>query len=206
MATTRWLDRGISQLCACIWLLAVGAGMCVLLDHATRPGRAGTASRRWPGAVDRVPGRAMLVMAVHPHCPCSRASIRELELIMCACQGRLDARLLFVAPAGLGADWMHTDLWDAARAIPGVEVMGDLGGGKARLFGVLTSGHVLLYGGSGALLFSGGITPARGHSGDNTGRDTIVSLLTDGIAPAPGRAGVCETLVFGCPLFDPPVD
>ena len=125
---------------------------------------------------------------------------------MSACQGRPAARVLFVAPAGFGPDWTETDLWDAALAIPGVEVIRDEGGGQARLHGVETSGHVLLYGASGGLVFSGGITSARGHSGDNLGRDTIVSLLTDGTARAPGRHVFHETSVFGCPLFDQPVD
>jgi hypothetical protein len=59
-----------------------------------------------------------------------------------------------------------------------------------------------LYGPGGDLLFSGGITAARGHSGDNCGRSTIISLLTEETANAPVRAGPAQTFVFGCPLFD----
>jgi hypothetical protein len=56
------------------------------------------------------------------------------------------------------------------------------------------------------LLFSGGITAARGHAGDNAGRSELVSLLNGGpVAPAAtlNRGGSARdaTSVFGCPLF-----
>jgi hypothetical protein len=194
--------RVLLPLLAGIWLLGVGAGMSVLWGYANSPGRAGKALHRWPPEIDRAPGRASLVFFVHPHCPCSRASVRELALITARCQGGLDARVLFVEPAGLSREWTRTDLWYEASAIPGVEVITDHGGASARRFGVETSGHGLLYGAGGDLLFSGGITAARGHSGDNRGRSTIISLLTDQTATALGRAGPVQTFVFGCPLLD----
>jgi hypothetical protein len=73
----------------------------------------------------------------------------------------------------------------------------DHDGVEARRFGAATSGQVILYDARGTLLFSGGITPARGHSGDSTGRDAILALLIDGSSEA------SETPVFGCSLFDP---
>lgn len=54
----------------------------------------------------------------------------------------------------------------------------------------------MLYGADGRLLFSGGITGSRGHSGDNEGRRAIVSLLTG------EGAYKSDTPVFGCSLFD----
>ena len=66
---------------------------------------------------------------------------------------------------------------------------------EARRFGVSTSGQTLLYDKAGALLFSGGITGARAHQGDNDGRRSIVALLN---RKTPGRTA---TNVFGCSLF-----
>src|SRR5712691_5642885 len=60
-----------------------------------------------------------------------------------------------------------------------------------------TSGQTVLYDSQGRLLFSGGITGSRGHSGDNAGRSSIVSLVNAGVADQK------ETIVFGCPLFNP---
>jgi hypothetical protein len=59
----------------------------------------------------------------------------------------------------------------------------------------MTSGQTVLYDNEGALLFSGGITGARGHAGDNAGRTSLVELLNR------GAAGRSRTSVFGCPLF-----
>ena len=58
-----------------------------------------------------------------------------------------------------------------------------------------TSGQTLLYDRRGSLIFSGGITSARGHRGANAGEAALVSLL------ASGRADRNATSVFGCPLF-----
>jgi hypothetical protein len=134
-------------------------------------------------------------MLAHPHCPCTRASIGELALLMAHSQGRVTAYVLFLKPAGFSDDWEKTDLWHSAASIPGVKVMIDDGGAEARRFHAATSGQTMLYDAEGRLLFSGGITGSRGHAGDNAGRSAIVSLLNTGAAE---RA---ETFVFGCRLF-----
>jgi hypothetical protein len=120
----------------------------------------------------------------------------ELAEIMAHTQGRLTAYVLFLKPAGFSEDWEKTDLWQSAASIPGVNVMIDEGGAEARLFNSSTSGQAILYDATGHLLFSGGITGSRGHSGDNAGRSAIVAFVNAGAAD---RA---ETFVFGCPLFD----
>jgi hypothetical protein len=105
--------------------------------------------------------------------------------------------VLFVKPPGFADEWEKTDLWSSAAAIPGVEVVRDEGGFEALRFRAATSGQATLYDRGGRLLFSGGITGARGHAGDNAGRAAIVSLLAaDGV-------GLRETPVYGCPLFAP---
>ncbi len=81
--------------------------------------------------------------------------------------------------------------------LPRLTIRPDPGGEEARRFGVATSGHVLLYDPGGRLLFSGGITSARGHRGDNRGRDAVLDRML-------GRAaGTAESPVFGCPLATP---
>jgi hypothetical protein len=66
----------------------------------------------------------------------------------------------------------------------------------ARQFHATTSGQTLLYSPAGSLMFSGGITAARGHEGDNVGESTIVALLT-------GKpTDVVRTPVFGCPIVE----
>jgi len=78
-----------------------------------------------------------------------------------------------------------------------VIVRADQEGNEARCFQVTTSGHVVLYDVHGKLLFSGGITVSRGHSGDNDGRSAIMKLLNHEMVAVP------ETPVFGCSLLNP---
>jgi hypothetical protein len=185
--------------CGVLWLLAVGAGMAGLWIYAQLPGAAGSAPRVWPAdsSLRPEPDRATLVMLVHPHCPCTRASIHELDRLMARTQGRLAAHVLFILPQGVGDDWTQTDLWRSAAAIPEVDVAIDPDGRDSTLFGALTSGQTLLYDAAGRLLFEGGITPARGHEGDNPGADAIVSLLQG------GSSGRSRAPVFGCSLKNP---
>jgi hypothetical protein len=114
---------------------------------------------------------------------------------MAQAQGRVTAYVLFLKPAGTSDNWEKTDLWQSAARIPGVNVVVDDGGVEARRFHAVTSGQTALYDDEGRLLFSGGITASRGHSGDNAGRSAIVSLLHA------GEAERTETFVFGCPLY-----
>jgi hypothetical protein len=132
----------------------------------------------------------------HPHCPCTRATIGELASIMAHSQGRLTAYVLFLKPAGFSEEWEKSDLWRSAESIPGVTAVIDDEGAEANRFHAATSGQTLLYDAGGHLLFSGGITGSRGHSGDNAGHSAIVSLVNAGVAEQ------TESFVFGCPLFD----
>lgn len=179
------------------WLLAVSIGSSLLIRYENKAGAVGRPPSEWPAnsAIRPAPGRPTLVMMVHPQCPCSRASISELARLMVSIQGRVSANVVFVRPKGFAEGWERTSLWTSAAMIPGVGVSADNEGVEARRFASQTSGQVVLYGVDGHLLFSGGITVARGHSGDSTGRNAIVALLTrDGSA-------VEQTPVFGCPLF-----
>jgi hypothetical protein len=168
-------------------------------DYEYSPGDPATAPDRWPAAsqLERSPDRATLVMMARPHCPCTRASVHELARLMARVQGRLTAHVLLVRPADEPDGEERSDLWRAAAGIPGVDVVRDDDGAETGRFGALTSGQVVLYDASGRLLFAGGITPARGHEGDNAGRDAVVALVT-GADDAP-RA----TPVYGCALTTP---
>jgi hypothetical protein len=183
---------------AVIWLAAVCGGLAYLADYAYQPGVPAAIPVDWPvqSTIKLAPDKATLIMLAHPQCPCTRASMGELAAVMAHTQGRVNAYVFFLKPQNLTNDWEKTDLWYTAAKIPGVQVISDPNGDQARLFHATTSGQTVLYGPTGKVLFRGGITSARGHSGDNAGRSAIVSILNQEL-PA-----VEETSVFGCPLFD----
>lgn len=180
------------------WAIASLGGFLWMLSYAATPGSSGTLEHTWPNDSRIVPdaARANLVVFMHPHCPCSRASLSELAEIMTRCEGLVTTHVLFLTPSPKPDGWEVSDLWHRAKMIPGVRVLADDEGCEARRFGALTSGHAALYDRQGRLMFRGGITIARGHSGDNDGRRIIIDRLT-GI---PGATA--ESFVFGCPLFD----
>lgn len=186
-----------------LWLSAVAAGMRVLTDYSNRPGDVGQPRPQWPpgSRILRSKNLPTIVMFAHPRCPCTRASISELAVLMTQCERKLSAHVVFFQPEATREDWAQTDLWTSASIIPGVEVFADHGGKEFRRFGAATSGQVLLYDSGGQLIFQGGITSARGHSGDNLGRNSIVGLLSG--TASKGELSCCsEAPVFGCPLFD----
>jgi len=179
---------------------AIIGGLGILWRYSLTPGTVGTPPAFWPtqSRLQRKARALKLVMVVHPHCPCTRASIGELEILMTQAQGQLDASVIFLKPPGFSDNWTKTALWRAAVAIPGVSAMID-DGHEARLFGAATSGQTMVYGTEGRLLFSGGITAARGHFGVNAGASNIAMLLE---RAAPRAAGT--TPVYGCALFAAP--
>lgn len=194
-APGRTIPRSV-WLVGAAWLLVVAAGSLWMARYSQIVGAASTAPQQWPSAsqMSRDSQLPMLVMFAHPRCPCSRASIGELEKIMAHCQGRVSAHVLFLRPEGEEDEWATTDLWHSAEAIPGVSVAMDHDGGEARLFKAATSGQTLLYDADGRLEYQGGITLARGHEGDNPGRDAIECLLKQ----KPTRP--VSMPVFGCAL------
>lgn len=181
-----------------LWLSSIGAGIVVILDYEDASGSSSQAPDHWilGTSIPLDPAHDTLIMFAHPRCPCTRASLEELNRLLAESNGRIAARVLFLRPASYPADWSHTELWRSASAIPGVTVQDDINDALARKFGAETSGYVLLYNPQGQLLFRGGITGSRGHAGDNLGESAIISL-------ALGKpAAVTQTPVYGCSLLD----
>ncbi|MDB5390126.1 MAG: hypothetical protein JWM11_5772 [Planctomycetaceae bacterium] len=185
-----------------IWTAAICCGMAILSDYGATSGVIGQTAEKWPAdsTLQRIADEPTLLMFVHPQCPCTRASIGELALLMASGPQTLQARVLVFAPSEWSETQIKCDIWQSASAIPGVTVEQDPDGQEARRFGALTSGQVFLYGPQGELQFRGGITAARGHAGLNTGRSTVIALLTDN---SPRKSAVTECSVFGCPLSTP---
>jgi hypothetical protein len=168
------------------------------MQYSVSPGDPGQPVTLWPAgsALERDSSGPTLVMAAHPRCACTRASLQELEAILDRAGSPVRTYVLLLAPAGEGTAWTRTDIRTQAAGIGHVMIHEDYDGREAARFGAATSGHVLLYSAAGELLFGGGITPQRGQSGSSEGRTRILSLLRTGsgdFAAAP---------VFGCALRD----
>lgn len=189
--TARW-----PALVVAAWVIAAAAGLAGLARYASTPGPHAEPPATWPAdtAIPREAGRTTLVLFLHPRCPCSTATIRELQRALVSTSE--PTSLCVVVSASDPADFAAArervvDLRPAA-------IIDDPASVESLRFGAATSGEVLVYDAAGRLAFHGGITPSRGHEGDNAGRTSIAALLS-GTTPT-----ARETDVFGCPLCTPP--
>ncbi|HVT80728.1 MAG TPA: RedB protein [Phycisphaerae bacterium] len=183
------------------WAALVGAGFFFLLKYEVTPGRAAAADASWPAGVSEMlprDGKPVLIMAAHPECPCSRASVAELAELAARFPGKFSCYVLFepagsITPEGCRA----SALWKSAAAITGVTPLVDEKKLAVRAFHARTSGQVFLYDARGRMQFSGGITSGRDHVGPSDGTDAINAFFTS------GRALPASTPVYGCALESP---
>ena len=180
------------------WTVSIGLATRPLFIYENTAGMPGAPGSHWPSTnlIQRSCGKFTLVMFAHPDCPCTRASIAELGMLMTKLPGKLDAVVEFRKPGASERDARTTDLWQTAAAIPGASVRFDNDGQAVRAFGAAVSGQTMLYDREGRLVFSGGITAFRRHVGDSPGADAIIRRVSGGQAPI-------RAAVFGCSLRDP---
>lgn len=197
MRSTRIRSRLLAGGIGALWLVVVGFGVVYLTAYSNAPGPVGEAPPDWPRESTAMPGIGIptLVLFAHPRCPCTRASIGELATLIAQVGRPVRTHVFFYKPADKPDAWVRTDLWTGAEAIPGVTPHVDPEGREARRFGAMTSGHTLLFDAEQRLRFSGGITGARGHQGDNAGRSALYELITQGETERE------TTFVFGCALY-----
>jgi len=183
------------------WAASVSFGGWKLWGYDGTPGTPARAPLTLPGelAVPQKSALPTLVLLLHPKCPCSRATVGELERLMTECNGKLNAQVLMIRPPNVPPGWERTDLWRRAEAIPGVKVIADEDCKATRQFGATTSGQALLYAADGRLLYSGGITESRGHSGDSAGHSAILAFVLGANSVPPAHP--VSAPVYGCPLF-----
>lgn len=177
-------------------LIVVVGFMGGLWRYKATPGAGGTAPPFWPAAsgIERAAQGPTLLMFAHPKCACTQASLAELRGVLE--DGGMDATVLFAIPDDLTEDWTHSAAWELAASIPRLKALPDHGERAAHLFGARTSGQVVVYDAAGRLMFAGGITAARGHVGDNLGRQQVANLARGSAADA------SQTPVYGCALAD----
>jgi hypothetical protein len=184
-----------------IWGLAVATGFFALQLYKSSPGQGGRNIEHWPGT-SRVPHhdtRPTLIVAVHPLCPCTQATVSELARVLTRCKGQVEVHVLVYLPEHAGHAWSPTRRLRGLGTMPGVHLVDDPAGEQAALFGARTSGLVALYGQDGRLLFRGGLTSARGHEGDSEGQRALLGLIQNNQSDYPR-----ETCVYGCPISSVP--
>jgi hypothetical protein len=193
-----WLSWQLRpMLVVVLWLMAVLAGVSAMLNYEYSAGGDPSAPKRWPASstISQVLNQATLVVFAHPRCPCTAATLDVLAEIIATTGAGTNINVLFFTPTDAGTDWTQTPAVRRASAIPGVTVVADLGGREAQLFHAATSGRTLLYDPNGTLVFDGGITDSRGHSGESLSGISLLKLMTH------QSSAQTETPVYGCSIL-----
>ena len=192
-----WIAFVIILVVGCVSGILFGIGSS--LNFSWRAGASGNPPTDWPAGIKSITldDKPLVLVFLHPKCPCSRATIDELSTAIS--HGASHARFvaIFEQPPGMDDRWVETDTWTKAESIPVLVRVRDFDGRLSSLFDVRTSGETVVYSPQGKLLFHGGLTLGRDHRGENAGRSFIESLATRSVTMS---SSTCSSPVFGCPL------
>lgn len=178
------------------WCIAVAFGFSILITYSSLAGLGSVSPSNWPTDIELVDvneGYTLLVF-IHPKCPCTFATVSELERLVAEINHPCQVVFLLDCPKHLQAKWSRSALASRCNAFVGARVVLDFDGELATGFKAKNSGHCLLYL-EGQLLFQGGVTTERGHEGQSLGRVALRQILTG------QKTTIRRTPVFGCELF-----
>ena len=154
---------------AVVWGLALVPGIWYLLAFETTPGLQSSPASAWPAhfVPEQDPRLPTLVVALHPRCSCSQATLAELEEAAKHFDHPYNAILLIDVPRGADYQWREVSFYREAQQALHAKVILDEDGRLAASFGALTSGEVFFYSAADktsrrSLLFAGGVTGSRG--------------------------------------------
>lgn len=182
-----------------LWLVLILVGFSSMIVYASLPGKTSVSLTTWPQdlAFQPAPHRACLVFFMHPRCPCTKASLNQLkELFLLSPDCPFDVKVLVFDPTNREQDWTQTLLLAEAKRLPHTDIVFDTDGKQAQRLGAFTSGHVLLFDADRNLVFSGGITPSRGHIGNCDGFSYLSQWILGG-----STSGQKTAATYGCPII-----
>jgi hypothetical protein len=179
-----------------LWGAGIVSGLCVLNAYTNTPEKVLALPNQWPerSTIARSYDRPTVLLALHPRCVCSRATVEELARLIARLAVPPRVEILLYTPENAPVSWGHTDVVARARSLPGVTIQPDSKGRESERFRLSVSGQTAIYAPDGRLIFTGGITRARGHEGDNAGSEAILSILSR------HQPAISSSPVFGCPI------
>lgn len=161
-----------------VWILVLVSGVFAFANYSYTPGKPADLQITWPSLSSLKPSlkQPELLVFLHPKCSCSHATLADLARLIPDIGSRAHVRVVF-NDLGDPSLLEESHSYAMASEIPGVELVKDPNGVQSNLFGVKTSGQMFLYDEQGVLVFSGGLTPSRGHEGESQGSITVLKWL-----------------------------
>lgn len=189
-----------------VWLFVLVGVFSVAHFYGLNPGKQTSLQKSIPSSME-----FKLKLFLHPKCPCSRATLIELNKIQANIgdNPKLKTEVWFFYPEELSPSqlrsWNDTAIYRMAEGNPKLTVHLDPGGSEAKSYGAFTSGQTYLYHPDGHLLYSGGLTASRGHEGPNLGAEFISATVSGKKIPSQVESlivdGALKLKTFGCGLF-----
>ena len=173
------------------WLILVVVCFGVITKYSMTAGKQSTGARAPASSTLIKRETAQLFVFLHPKCSCSLATLAELKN-MIPDLGGIPVTLVFFGVQG--KEWKRDELWKKSGELK-VTRLHDENGTETKLFGAQTSGHTVLVDANQRIVFSGGITPARGHIGDSEGKSFVLRW-----AKFRDNSNLISK-IFGCNLF-----
>jgi hypothetical protein len=178
-----------------------------LFTHTYQPAPAHGSVMVWPRGVDSISldrkgeNSQKIVVFAHPGCPCTRATLAELEEALTHGPADTAATIVFVT-AGLPEALVDgSDTIAQAQQMNRVTVVIDSDANLAAQFGATISGEVFVFDAAGQRTFHGGITTGRGHRGRSSSRDHFEQAIRGQSDAANSTAQpAVDCPVFGCTL------
>jgi len=182
-------------LAAILWLLAIAGGYSWIMARSFQASELGGNPVLDLKTVHMLDvEKPTLFVFLHPECPCSEATVEELARISERCEGGLKIVGVFSDYSTLPRPPAQSRMWNKVESILGARSLLDEDAGLRHSFHAATSGECFLLGPDARVIYHGGITSARGHSGPSTGGDAIISFFNTGII------STVTAPVFGCTL------
>ena len=174
------------------------SGSVKILDYSNRPGESGDVPERilklneLENALS--PSAPTLLLFLHPHCPCTKATIKNLDSVLNTSPDTVNFYAVAFCPLDETEQWVQSPIMNTLIEDLDAKVIIDHGSEISSAFGIKCSGHILLYSDRGELQFDGGITSSRGHEGYCLPQNDLQKILSnDAEQPV-------HWPVFGCPL------
>jgi hypothetical protein len=183
-----------------LWAVAIVVGSWSMLRHEFAAATPALPVHDLPPELARlVPERKplTLVLAVHPECPCTAASLEQLERLLAQNPDRIQTIVLFWTDQGefSAPAVRQSRYWKRLAALPHVTLVPDSDGATAASLGAVVSGSLVAFDAEGRARFHGGLTASRGHAGSSRGLEFLQAIVEGKASP-----DVCSAPAFGCEL------
>lgn len=171
------------------WIVLVLLGLTGLSVYSHTPSQERLLEGHWNESLLGIQrDGSTLIYLIHPECPCTLASNFELQRILQKNYPTLNIITLIRSKDTTITSPISGDL------------VFDTDGDISRSLGIQTSGHVILYDSTGKAVYSGGVTPSRGHRGSNYGSHSLTQLLNSKNENQNSSDSLITFFTYGCKL------